>query len=69
MEAIKQKWEYLKVIKELRPGRADEGIGGSNFDETLERLGEDGWEMVTAVPLQTHMGTASVTLFFKRPMG
>lgn len=69
MEVIKQTWEYLKVIVGVRPSSANEGIILSAFDETLERLGEDGWEMVTAVPLQTHMGTVSVTLFFKRPKG
>jgi len=67
MEAVKQKWEYLKVIIEVQPGHISEGITGKKFDETLERLGEQGWEMATATPMNTYMGTVSVTLFFKRP--
>ncbi|MBE2240818.1 MAG: DUF4177 domain-containing protein [Caldilineaceae bacterium] len=42
-------------------------LSSNKFDETLEQLGEQGWELVSVVSMHTHMGTTSVTLFFKRP--
>ncbi|MFZ1767989.1 MAG: DUF4177 domain-containing protein [Caldilinea sp.] len=62
-----QKWEYLTAIVDVSPYKASVMVGSDKFDKTLEQLGEQGWELVSVVSANTHMGTVAVMLFFKRP--
>ncbi len=66
--AVQQKWEYLKLILDVSGIKAREGVTSIQFDQALEKLGEQGWELVTALPMNSHMGTMSATFFFKRPI-
>lgn len=64
---IVRKWEYMIVALDVSEAKQKEGLARHELDRTCAQLGDAGWEMVTAVPMNTYMGTASVTLFFKRP--
>ena len=56
------RWEYRRTVVEgisLIRGEAD---------AEMERLGEQGWELVVAVPREKHGYQHEVCLVFKRPV-
>lgn len=63
------KWEYKTTTIKLKSGF----WGNSNFpdneqlDELLRPFGEEGWELINAVPnAEYHGQTTKILLFFKR---
>ncbi len=66
-----QKWEY-KTISSSAGNWA--GLKGSwkpqKFDELLNELGRDGWELISIYQDRAHRGTTqSLSATFKRPIG
>ncbi len=64
---VTMKWEY-KILKI----DSTSFWGGLKVDDSLEqemnKLGEQGWEMTKALPVETHNSTSAVAIFFKRQM-
>ncbi len=64
--ATAEAWEYLNI--QLKLG----DLAKSNYDQTMNRAGADGWELVSALSLATGGGwhdpsiTNAVLLLFKR---
>jgi hypothetical protein len=67
-----QKWEYQTIIT----GRDVKWLSGKVTDWNppidLEKLGEDGWELISVVPIAGNQGSASgithqLIIFFKHP--
>lgn len=55
-------WEHLAL-----PHQGQEFRGGGELSKQINRLGNDGWELVD-VTAYTHAGTTETTVyFFKRP--
>jgi len=53
-----QKWEYFVApLLEHNPG------------EILNTFGQDGWELVNVVQVQTPVGGTSLVAYLKRPLG
>ena len=59
METTVQKWEYLKVIVDVY-GKPRDGIVSNQFDQVLEQVGEKGWELVSAIPLNAYHVTFTI---------
>ena len=63
-----QAWEYATQFVSESSSDTDEGvlvsfdIGDTSLGDSLNKMGEHGWDLVAAVPL----GTAHL-LYFKRP--
>jgi len=64
-----QAWEYATQLVAQSSTDTDEGIavdfdmGGKPLRDALDKMGENGWELVAAVPLIE----AGHLLYFKRP--
>ena len=54
------RWQYKRVDLDI----AD--VAGASFEGRLDRLGADGWELVTAVQHARHGYSHEVHLLFKR---
>jgi hypothetical protein len=63
-----QKWEYQRVLE-------TQTSADREFDTQIDltKFGEDGWELISAVPISNyhHLGSSGTTnqllYFFKRP--
>ena len=66
--ASAQTWEYkvqeVDLISKVRVFANDLLLSSDELEATLGPLGEDGWELVTALP----RGGTSLLLVFKRPV-
>lgn len=61
------RWEY-KTIKLATTGLVGGKLDTAAFDELLNRLGHDGWELVTAFDTNSFEGiTRDAVANFKRP--
>jgi hypothetical protein len=61
-----KKYEY-QVIKTTQEGFWDPKVSDVNLTSKLNDLGQEGWEMVSAVETNSHHGsTKEIVLFFKR---
>lgn len=56
-------WEYLVINKEVRGGIMD---GYKSPESELNKLGEEGWELVNAVNIFFGRGSKEVMFIFKR---
>lgn len=56
------RWEYKRVDVEI--GDVSEGA----FEDRLNALGEDGWELTSTIDHQRHGFSQHVHLVFKRPI-
>ncbi|HVH47411.1 MAG TPA: DUF4177 domain-containing protein [Labilithrix sp.] len=54
------RWQYKRVDLDI----AD--VAGEAFEDRLDRLGADGWELVTAVQHARHGYSHEVHLLFKK---
>jgi hypothetical protein len=54
------RWQYTRVEVDIA------AVGSSAFGERLDRLGAEGWELVTAVQHARHGYSHEVHLVFKR---
>lgn len=54
------RWQYKRVDLDI----AD--VAGPSFEQRLDRLGAEGWELVTAVQHARHGYSHEVHLLFKR---
>ena len=55
------RWQYKRVDLDILD------LGGRSLEERLDRLGAEGWELVTAVQHARHGYSHEVHLLFKRP--
>lgn len=63
------KWEHKTVIVDtkgfIRRGVLDE----HQIDTRIRSLGNDGYELVAAIPVSDgNVGTSKIAMFFKRPV-
>ena len=62
-------WEY-KVLKVPVHGMFKPNVNAESIDQTLDQLGYQDWELVSAVGVQTGNGaTIEIVLMLKRPAG
>lgn len=54
------RWRYKRVDIDITD------VGGVRFEERLDGLGADGWELVTALQHERHGYSHEVHLLFKR---
>ena len=60
-------WEYKRVSLKVRGGSFRVLRLPDNCTERINLLGQEGWELVKAIPLQESLGrTAMLELIFKR---
>lgn len=68
-----QKWQYKIVTYETKKLLKEEDAQ-ETMSETVNDLGQDGWELVSIAPLSTTQGldlggsTKAFTFVFKRPL-
>jgi hypothetical protein len=63
------RWEYTTVIFETSTWIFAGKLDGQKFNERLNRLGEEGWELVSAFPTSLiEGGTRDVVAVLKRPI-
>lgn len=61
------KWEYTTVFFEAAGWLLGGKLDGEKFNGRLNRLGEEGWELVSVFDTNfTHGGTRDVVAIFKR---
>jgi hypothetical protein len=61
-----RKYEY-KVIKTTQEGFWDPKVNDVDLTSKLNGLGQEGWELVSAVETNSYQGsTKEIVLFFKR---
>lgn len=51
-----QKWEYKVVTQEAKAKKFLKRNGSETATETLNELGQEGWELVDTVPLSATQG-------------
>ena len=56
------RWEYKRMDLDISD------LGGAGFEEQLNRLGSDGWELSFAVQRERHGYSHEVHMVFKRPL-
>lgn len=69
-------WEYLQITQGRGFSAPISGAKPSNWDPTLDlaKLGSEGWELVSAIPLSGFHGedwagvTGQIIWVFKRPV-
>lgn len=62
-----QKWEY-KTVKVKTKGLSGGILEIADFDEQLNRLGQDGWELVSTFATTSGYGASrEAVAIFKRP--
>jgi hypothetical protein len=65
----KMKWEYRTVMFEASRWFLGGKIDGSEFNDRLNQLGEEGWELVNVFDTNfANGGTREAVAVFKRPM-
>jgi hypothetical protein len=64
-----QRWEYLTFV--IEPGFFANGrIDADKFQDKLEELGGEGWDLVSVFDTNvTHGTTAQIVAVLKRPRG
>ena len=63
------KWEYTTVMFQASRWFFSGELDGEKFNERLNRLGEEGWELVNVFGTNlTDGGTKDVVAVLKRPM-
>jgi Domain of unknown function (DUF4177) len=63
------KWEYTTVMFAATAWWPGGKLDGEKFNERLNRLGEDGWELVSVFDTNFGQGaTRDVVAVLKRPM-
>ncbi len=68
-----QQWQYKLVTQETKKLLKEDGTLDA-ISETLNDLGQQGWELVSVAPLSTTQGldlggsTKAYTFVFKRPV-
>ena len=63
------KWEYRTVMFEASGWFLGGKLDGGQFNERLNQLGEEGWELVTAFDTNSAQGaTRDVVAVLKRPL-
>ncbi|MBX3204796.1 MAG: DUF4177 domain-containing protein [Labilithrix sp.] len=55
------RWHYKRVDVDIG------GVAEASFEQRLDRLGVEGWELVTAIQHARHGYSQEVHLLFKRP--
>lgn len=64
------KWEYMTVFFEAHGWFQGGKLDGQNLTDRLNRLGQEGWELVSAFDTNVQGGgTRDVVMVLKRPMG
>lgn len=63
-----QKWEYTSVHLEVG-GWINPKVDREAIDAELNRFGEAGWELVSALEVNAHNRTSGIVALFKRPRG
>ena len=63
-----QKWEYTSVLLEVG-GWVNPKVDREAVDPELNRYGEAGWELVSALDLNASNRTSGIVALFKRPRG
>lgn len=58
-----ERWEYRRTVTEIGP------LIRGDADLELARLGNEGWELVVAIPRERHGYGHEVCMLFKRPKG
>jgi hypothetical protein len=62
------KWEYRTVMLEASRWFLGGKIDGNLFNDHLNKLGEEGWELISTFDTNfTNGGTRDVVAVFKRP--
>ena len=63
-------WEYRTIRIAVKQGwnESKGAIETSDTDDLLNRYGEQGWELVTALDTEHSTGTAAIFCIFKRPV-
>jgi len=62
------KWEYMTVMFKAKGFWLGGKLDGDAFNEELNKLGEQGWELVSIVGTNMAYGTTrDVVAVFKRP--
>lgn len=70
-----QKWEYKVILRERISGFFSKFEWDINIDEILPQLGDEGWELVSVVPISSEYGDSRAGLttherwVFKRLVG
>ena len=63
-----RKWEYLTEII-VTKGILDSKIEAAEFNQTLNTLGKEGWELIDKTALAAEVGrTSSIVCVFKREL-
>lgn len=63
------KWEY-QTLKMMTGGFLGGKLDEDDFEDELNRYGEEGWEVVSCFDTSYGQGTSrEVIVVFKRPMG
>lgn len=60
-------WEYYTVEYSSSSFLFSGDVDPKQMADTLNRLGSDGWELISAAPLDNARGTRALMLIFKRP--
>lgn len=69
------KWEFRVIKLTVDPAQARKGqVTIERFENTINKMGEDGWELCTVIPLNillmnTAANHSEPALIFKRPKG
>lgn len=68
-----QKWEYKVIIRQRQSGFFTDNNWSVNMCDFLPEMGEEGWELVSVLPLSSEYGegkagfTSDEKWVFKRP--
>ena len=63
------KWEYRTVMFDASGWLLGGKLNGQQFNDQANRLGEEGWELVSVFDTNFNQGgTRDVVAVFKRPM-
>ncbi len=63
------KWEYATVTFEAKGWFLGGKLDGEQFNNRLNKLGQEGWELVSVFDTNMHEGvTRYVVAVFKRPI-
>ena len=64
------KWEYRTVVFAATTGAYPGRLDGPEFNDKLNSLGDEGWELVDVTGINTVNGlTRDVIAVLKRPLG
>jgi hypothetical protein len=61
------KWEYKTINVTMNHAGFSAMLDNASFDSTLEKFGNDGWELVGMAPESDMDGVKSMLFMFKRP--